>query len=388
VGKAQKVESAVPEGGSYRRLVIKLGTNLLTGGSNRLDLEVMSSLAAQIAHLHQQGKEMVLVSSGAIASGRHALGLTKRMTSKHRDVPFRQVLAAVGQSRLMHTYEQLFAKHNITVAQALLTKADLSDRAGYLNARNTLLTLMELRVLGIINENDVVATDEIQGARFGDNDNLSAMVANLIDADMLMILTDTEGLYTADPRLHPEAQLIPCVEHIDATIEHLAGGSSTERGTGGMATKIEAAKLATASGVTVVIAGGHQPDVVLRLAQGEALGTLFPPAASKMESRKRWLLSGLASRGRLAVDAGAARALKEQHRSLLPAGIKGVEGDFGRGDTVEIYDLRGERIACGIANYSSQDITAIKGCRSCQISEVLGHEYGDEVMHRNNLVVL
>jgi len=388
VGKTQKDRGAMPEEGSYQRLVIKLGTNLLTGGSNRLDLEVMSSLAAQIARLHQRGKELVLVSSGAIASGRHALGLTKRMTSKHRDVPFRQVLAAVGQSRLMHAYEQIFAKHDITVAQALLTKADLSDRAGYLNARNTLLTLMELRVLGIINENDVVATDEIQGARFGDNDNLSAMVANLIDADMLMMLTDTEGLYTADPRLHPEARLITRVEHIDAAIEQLAGGSSTERGTGGMATKIEAARLATASGVTMVIAGGRQPDVVLRLAQGEALGTLFPPTTSKMESRKRWLLSGLASRGKLVVDAGAARALKEQHRSLLPAGIKWVEGNFGRGDSVEIYDLRGEQIACGITNYSSQDITAIKGCRSCQISEVLGHEYGDEVVHRNNLVVL
>ena len=388
MGKAQKAKSAVPEEGSYQRLVIKLGTNLLTGDSNHLDMEVMSSLAAQIARLHQQGKELVLVSSGAIASGRHALGLTKAMTSKRPDVPFRQVLAAVGQSRLMHTYEQLFAKHNITVAQALLTKADLSDRAGYLNARNTLLTLIELQVLGIINENDVVATDEIQEARFGDNDNLSAMVANLIDADVLMMLTDTEGLYTADPRLHPEAQLISRVEHIDEAIEKLAGGSSTERGTGGMTTKIEAARLATASGVTVVMASGREPDVVLRLAQGEALGTLFPPTTSKMESRKRWLLSGLASRGKLAVDAGAARALKEQHRSLLPAGIKWVEGHFGRGDSVEIYDLRGERIACGISNYSSQDIAAIKGCRSSQISEILGHEYGDEVIHRNNLVVL
>ncbi len=385
--KTLKSEGASAEG-SYRRLVIKLGTNLLTGGGNHLDLEVMSNLAAQIALLHQQGKELVLVSSGAIASGRHALGLTKKMTSQRRDVPFRQVLAAVGQSRLMHTYEQIFAKHDITVAQALLTKADLSDRAGYLNARNTLLTLMELRVLGIINENDVVATDEIQGARFGDNDNLSALVANLIDADMLIILTDIEGLYTADPHIHPEAQLIHHVEHIDNTIEHIAGGSSSERGTGGMTTKIEAARLATASGVTVIIAGGCEPDVLLKLAQGEALGTLFSPTTSRIESRKRWLLSGLASRGKLAVDAGAARALKEQHRSLLPAGIKWVEGHFGRGDSVEIYDLRGEHIACGISNYSSQDIATIKGCRSNQISEILGHEYGDEVVHRNNLVVL
>jgi glutamate 5-kinase len=310
------------------------------------------------------------------------------MTSKHPEVPFRQVLAAVGQSRLMHTYEQIFAKHDITVAQALLTKADLSDRAGYLNARNTLLTLMNLRVLSIINENDVVATDEIQGARFGDNDNLSAMVANLIDADLLMILSDIKGLFTADPHIHPEAKLITRVDHIDNNIEHLAGGSATERGTGGMTTKIDAARLATFSGVTVIIADGHESDVILRLARGEVLGTLFCPTTSKMESRKRWLLSGLASRGIIAIDAGASRALKEQHRSLLPAGIKWVEGHFNRGDSVEIHNLRGERIACGISNYSSDDIARVKGCLSTQISEILGHEYGEEVVHRNNLVVL
>ncbi|MDH5695384.1 MAG: glutamate 5-kinase [Dehalococcoidia bacterium] len=369
---------------SYHRIVAKFGTSLLTGGSDRLNRDIMSSLVAQVAQLHKQGLEMLIVSSGAIASGRYKLGLTRKV----KGIPFKQVLASVGQHRLMSLYEQLFSQHNITVAQALLAKADLSDRAGYLNARNTLLALLELRVLCIVNENDVVAVDEILEAIFGDNDNLSAMVANLIDADLLLILTDTTGLYTADPHRDPNARLISQVERIDSEIERLAADSPSRLGIGGMVTKIDAAKLATASGVTVVIADGREPDVILRAAAGEAVGTRFLPTTSQLESRKRWMLSGLSTKGKLVVDSGAALALKKQKRSLLAAGIKNIEGEFQRGDIVNIYEPEGSRIGCGITNYSSADISVIRGVHSGKIATLLGHDYGSEVVHRNNLVVL
>ena len=371
-------------GYKYHRIVAKFGTSLLTGGSDHLNQDIMSSLVAQVAQLHQQGVELVIVSSGAIASGRYKLGLPKEL----RGIPFKQVLASVGQHRLMNVYEQFFSQHNITIAQALLAKADLSDRAGYLNARNTLLALLELKVLCIVNENDVVAVDEIQEAKFGDNDNLSAMVANLVDTDLLLILTDTGGLYTADPHRSPDARLISQVERIDSEIERLAADTPSRSGTGGMTTKIEAAKLATASGVTVVIADGREPDIILKLAGGEAIGTRFLPTSSKLESRKRWMLSGLSTKGKLVVDSGAAVALRKQNRSLLAAGIKQVEGDFQRGDIVNIYDPEGSRLGCGITNYSSADIGIIKGAHSRRIATLLGYDYGSEVVHRNNLVVL
>ncbi len=369
---------------AYKRIVVKLGTSLLTGGVGRLDDAIMSRLVAQVARLHRQERQVVIVSSGAIAAGRHKLGLTR----DSRGVPFRQVLASIGQSRLMNVYEQLFGQHDIAVAQALLTKTDLSGRSGYLNARNTLLSLLELKVICIVNENDVVAVDEIQEAKFGDNDNLSAMVANLVDADLLLILTDTGGLYTADPQRSADARLIPRVERIDSEIECLAAGTTNHLSTGGMATKIEAAKMATASGVTVIIADGREPDVILRLDAGEAIGTRFLPTSNKLESRKRWMLSGLGTRGRLAIDAGAAQALKEHKKSLLAAGIKQVSGHFERGDIVTISDEGGNPMGHGISNYSSGDIKAIKGAHSGQIANRLGYDYGAEVVHRNNLVVL
>jgi len=369
---------------NYQRIVAKFGTRLLTGGSDRLNQQVMASLVAQIAGLHKRGLELLVVSSGAIAAGKAKLGLTKKVSG----IPYKQVLASVGQNRLMYVYEQLFSQHDITVAQALLTKADLSDRAGYLNARNTLLALLELGVICIVNENDVVAVDEIQEAKFGDNDNLSAMVANLVDADLLLVLTDVGGLYTADPNREPDARLIPEVRKIDAKIERLAAGASSKFGTGGMITKIEAAKLATSSGVTVIIADGKEPDVIERVAGGEAIGTRFLPVKSKLESRERWMLSGLSTKGKLVVDSGAALALKKQKRSLLAAGIKEVEGRFKRGDIVNIYDVEGSRLGCGITNYSSSDIESIKGAHSKSIVSLLGYDYGSEVVHRNNLVVL
>jgi glutamate 5-kinase len=344
----------------------------------------MASLVAQIAGLHKRGLELLVVSSGAIAAGKAKLGLTKKVSG----IPYKQVLASVGQNRLMYVYEQLFSQHDITVAQALLTKADLSDRAGYLNARNTLLALLELGVICIVNENDVVAVDEIQEAKFGDNDNLSAMVANLVDADLLLVLTDVGGLYTADPNREPDARLIPEVRKIDAKIERLAAGASSKFGTGGMITKIEAAKLATSSGVTVIIADGKEPDVIERVAGGEAIGTRFLSVKSKLESRERWMLSGLSTKGKLTVDSGAAQALRKQKRSLLAAGIVKVEGRFERGDVVNLYDVEGTNIGSGLTNYSSADIAVIKGAHSQDIANLLGYDYGSEVVHLNNLVVL
>ncbi len=369
---------------SYHRIVAKFGTSLLTGGSDHLDREIMASLVGQVGQLHKQGREVIIVSSGAIAAGRHMLGLAKQI----KGIPFRQVLASVGQHRLMNLYEQLFSQYDITVAQALLARTDLLNRAGYLNARNTLLALLELKVLCIVNENDVVAVDEIQEAVFGDNDNLSAMVANLIDADLLLLLTDIGGLYTADPHRDTDAELIPQVEVIDSEIERLAADTPGRLGAGGMITKVGAAKLATSFGVTVVIADGREKDVILRLAGGEPIGTRFLPSASKLESRRRWMLSGLSTRGRLVVDSGAAQALKKENRSLLAAGIKDIEGNFQRGDIVNICDPEGARLGCGITNYSSADIKVIKGAHSGKIATLLGYDYGSEVVHRNNLVVV
>lgn len=369
---------------SYRRIVTKFGTSLLTSGSDRLDLQVMSSLVEQIAQLHRQGKDIVVISSGAIASGRRKLkGVPER-----KNTPFRQVLASVGQSYLMHTYEELFSQYDITVAQALLTKEALSDRSGYLNARNTLLTLIDLGIVCVVNENDVVAVDEIEELKFGDNDNLSAMVANLVDADLLVLLTDIGGLYTADPHHDPEAQLIHRVDRIDAEIRRVAGSTSGREGIGGMTTKIEAARLATSSGVNVVIADGREPDTLARISRGEDMGTFFPAQVTKMESKKRWMLSGLACKGKITVDIGAVSALSQQNRSLLPAGIMNAQGEFHRGDIVDILDEQGQRIGCGISNYSASDLAIIGGQHSDRILSLLGYDYGDEVVHRNNMVIV
>jgi glutamate 5-kinase len=368
---------------SYRRIVAKFGTNLLTSGTDHLDLQVMSNLVEQVAQLHGQGKEIVIISSGAIASGRHKL----KEVPERKNTPFRQVLASVGQSHLMYTYEQLFSQYDLTVAQALLTKRDLCDRSGYLNARNTLLALVELGIICIVNENDVVAIDEIEELKFGDNDNLSAMVANLVDADLLAMLTDIGGLYTADPHYNPQAQLIRRVEKIDAEVKRMACDTASRRGTGGMTTKVEAARLATSSGVNVVIADGREPGMLVRISQGDDIGTLFPAQVSKMESKKRWMLSGLASKGKITVDKGAVSALKEHNKSLLPAGVTKAEGRFQRGDIVDILDDKSKQIGYGIANYSSSDLASIGGKHSDTIGSLLGYDYGDEVIHRNNMVM-
>jgi glutamate 5-kinase len=367
---------------NYRRVVLKFGTSLLTSGGSQLDIDFMAGLVAQVAGLLARGLEVIIVTSGAVAAGRHRLGLAKGL----KGVPLKQVFAAVGQSRLMRLYEELFEKHNLIVAQALITRGDLTDRSGYLNARNTLLALLELGVTPIVNENDVVAVEELGEARFGDNDNLSAMVANLVDADLLVILTDIAGLYTADPHRNPEASLVPEVRDINDAVLGMAEGTSNRTATGGMVTKVEAARLATSSGGTVVIADGRLPGVIERIAQGEAIGTRFLPTAHR-ESRARWMLSGLSTHGRLVIDNGAAQALS-QHKSLLSAGIISTEGEFARGDILDLYNTAGVRVGSGITNYGADDIAKIKGAHSEHIGELLGYDYGAEVVHCNNLALL
>lgn len=362
------------------RIVVKLGTSTLTGGTRQINRQRMLEIVQQIARLHQQGHEMVVVTSGAMAAGRERLGFP----DLGRSVPAKQMLSAVGQGRLMHLYSQLFDLFEIVVGQVLLTRDDLADRARYLNARDTLLTLLEQRIIPVINENDTTATHEI---RVGDNDNLSALVANLLEADRLIILTDQRGLYTADPRQRPDAQLISEVAQIDETIWALAGGAGSSVGTGGMATKIEAAQLATRSGVLTVIAGGSEPDVLARLVAGEAVGTRFLPVVSQVESRKRWLLAEK-PHGLLRVDAGAAQKLLRGGASLLPVGVTAVEGVFERGELLGVVTPEGRKIAHGLTSYSSADLNRLCGAQSARIVEILGYTYGDAVIHRNNLVLL
>ncbi len=380
-------EADIEQAFLYPRIVVKAGTGILTGPEHQLDIGAMERLVDQLAVLHNAGSEVLLVTSGAVAAGRHALNRGE----ERRDIPFRQALAAVGQSRLMEVYQRLFDQHDMVVAQVLLTWNDLANRQGYLNVRNTALALLEAGVTPIFNENDVVAPDEI-GEVFGDNDRLSALITSLVDADLLIILTDIDGLYTADPRTDPEAQLIERVEKVDDTVVALAGFHRNTYARGGMPTKLDAAKLVTSAGIPTVICNGRTQDPVVRIARGEGLGTYFAPTANRVESRKRWMLSALANKGEIVVDAGAASALREQSRSLLPAGVSGVQGNFQRGDTVYIVtppEAPGpSRVACGIANYGSADVERIKGIRSDRIQEVLGYHYGQEVVHRNNLVIL
>ena len=394
---AQSLHSTVPDSDArqpllYRRIVVKAGTAILSGGgedSAGVNLSVLSSIVAQVCQIREQGSEVMLVTSGAIAAGRAALG---RHGPVSRGIRSRQVAAAVGQSRLMQIYQEQFAVHGVTVAQALLTIGDLSNRQSYLNVRNTLQDLLELGVVPLLNENDVVAVDEI-GAVFGDNDRLSALVANLVDADLLLILTDIDGLYTADPRVDPSATLIPRVELVDERIEAMAGRELQPWARGGMPTKLEAARLVTTSGIPMIMAYGRDGEAALRAARGEAVGTFFQAAEERLEARKRWLLNlltqgGVSQRGQVTVDDGAAAALREHHRSLLPSGVREVAGGFERGDTIFVADGSGNRIACGIANYSAEDIARIRGLHSGKIEKTLGYHYGQEVVHRNNLVLL
>lgn len=366
---------------SYHRIVIKLGTSTLTAGTPRLAPAVIVELVRQMSQLIEAGCEVVLVSSGAIAAGRERLA----MSAVPRGVQPRQMLAAIGQPRLMALYEQLFSLYGRTVGQVLLTRGDFARRRSYLNARTTLRALLDQGVVPIVNENDTTATEEI---RVGDNDNLSALVANLVDADLLLLLTDQPGLFTTDPRRDPSAQLLPEITdaEIPASLWAAAGQSAGGLGVGGMVTKLQAAELARRGGTTTVIAAGREPDVILRAARGEALGTRFPAVGSPLYSRERFIWTSWDGQARLTIDAGAAAAMRAG-RSLLPVGITALAGTFERGDTVAVCDLNGHELARGLVNYDAGDLARIRGQRSEHIETILGYDYGDEVIHRNHLVL-
>ncbi len=363
------------------KLVIKVGTSTLTAGTARLNRRRMLELAQQIVQLREEKVEVVLVTSGAIAAGRERLKNTHRSTTK--SVPVKQMLAAVGQIHLMLAWEQVFDMFDVTVAQVLLTRADLGDRRRYLNARDTLNTILEHQAIPVINENDAVATEEI---RVGDNDNLSALVANVLHADMLIILTDIDGLYTSDPHRDAGAELVQEVPLLDERIWELAGASRNGLGTGGMTTKLQAAGLATRSGVTVVIANGARPDVLMDAAHGLPVGTRFLPSADNIESRKRWILAERTT-GVVVVDNGAAQAVCEG-KSLLPVGVREVIDEFDRGEVVAVRNLTGRDIAHGITRYSSSEARRIAGRRSSEIAGILGFEYASMLIHTDDMVLM
>lgn len=365
----------------YKRIVVKLGTSVLTNGTPQLDRAHMVELVRQCVELGQHGHVIIICSSAAIAVGRAHLGFPNLPAT----IVSKQLLAAVGQPRLMQVWESLFDIYRVSVGQILLTRADVEDRRRYLNARDALDALLEHGIIPIINENDAVATEEI---RVGDNDNLSALVATLVSADLLLLLTDQPGLFTQDPRTNPDAKLIPEVHKIDEHLRAIAGGSKSGLGVGGMATKLQAADVARRAGADVVIAAGHAPNVILRAVAGEAVGTRFPALASRVENRKRWILAGPHPAGTLVVDEGAVRAICHAGRSLLPAGIRTVTGDFHRGDTVAVKDLAGREVARGLVAYNSDDLAQIRGCRSDEIAARLDHVYGPTAIHRNDMVLL
>lgn len=364
---------------SAKRIVVKVGSGVLTAGHG-LNIKAIQTISRQIGILSEKGIEFVLVSSGAIASGLKKVSLSKRPG----DMPGRQAAAAIGQAGLILEYEKAFYNYDKKVAQILLTRDDLKNRKRYLNARNTLNKLLSWNVLPIINENDTVATEEI---KIGDNDNLSAMIAILMDADILINLTDIDGLYTKDPRTDPDAKLISVVDTIDKDIQRMAGDIPGALGTGGMLSKIKAAGKVTSAGIPMIIAGGEKPDILTRLFSGEHLGTYFEPGESRLSSRKCWIAFSLTPKGKIKIDDGAAEALLKKGKSLLPIGITAVEGSFDIGACVEFIKKDGAKLGIGLVNYSSSDILKIKGLRSNQIKAKLGYKPYDDVIHRDNLAI-
>jgi glutamate 5-kinase len=363
-----------------RRFVVKVGSALVTNRGAGLDSTAIARWAEQIARLRKAGKDVVLVSSGAIAEGMQRLGWTRRPHAMHK----LQAAAAVGQMGLVQVYESCFRQHGLRTAQVLLTHADLADRQRYLNARSTLLTLLGLGIIPVINENDTVVTDEI---RFGDNDTLGALVTNLVEADCLIILTDQKGLYTDDPQHNPQATLIQKAQAGEPRLEELAGGTGSAIARGGMLTKVLAAKRAARSGAQTVIASGHEHDILVRLAAGEAIGTLLSVQTTPLAARKQWLADHLQVAGRLEIDAGAAKALRSGGKSLLPIGVRSVAGEFERGAIVACISPEGVEIARGLVNYSAQESRRIAGRASTEIEPILGYIDEPELIHRDNLVL-
>ena len=365
-----------------KRVVVKVGTSTITYSNGKINYEKIEKLARTMTDLQNQGKEMILVSSGAGAAGVGRLGLD----AKPSTIPGKQACAAVGQGILMHIYERLFGEYGQVVAQVLLTKADMANRHSYANARNALQEMISWGVIPIINENDVVAIDEF---KIGDNDNLSALVASLADADLDILLSDIDGLYTANPKTHPEAKLVSVVEEVTPAIEATAGGVGSKNATGGMLTKLQAAKNAMSAGIALVIANGENLEVLRRIMKGEPVGTLFVPRENHLRFRNQWLAFGSKISGQLIVDDGLAKALRQKGScSILPVGITRVEGNFDSGDTVSVLDQEGHELARGMTNYSAEDLELIKGCKTGQIEEKIGYKHYDEVIHRDNLVVL
>jgi len=364
-----------------RRLVVKVGSGQITSPGEGLDARRIAALAADVAALVDDRREVVLVSSGAIVAGTARLGLS----AKRRSIPERQAAAAVGQSSLMWHYEQAFKRHGIMVGQVLLTSQDISDRGRYLNARNTLLALLDFRVLPVVNENDTVAVEEI---KVGDNDNLAALVAHLIDADLLVLLTDVDGLYSADPRRDASATRIDTVEAVTEDIRRLCFDEAGRVSVGGMITKLEAAQKASASGIPMVIANGREHGVLGRVVKGEALGTYFLPRDDRLAARKRWIAFAVPPQGRLTVDAGARKALTEKGKSLLPSGLVEVMGEFRAGEVVALAEPEGDDFARGLVNYDAGELRKIRGAKTAEIEKALGYKGLAEVIHRDNLVVL
>ena len=365
-----------------KRIVIKVGTSTITYANGKRNFSQIDRLAREISDLQNQGKEMILVTSGAVAVGVDRMGLP----GKPKTIPGKQAAAAVGQGVLMHTYEKFFADYGQIVAQVLITKTEAIDRHRYTNTRNTFMELMRQRVIPIVNENDVVALDEL---KIGDNDNMSALVAGIVDADLVIILSDVDGLYTANPQTHPDAVIVPEVAEITPEIEASAGGVGSARGTGGMATKIQAAKAATSSGIHLVIASGTEKNAITRVLQGEELGTLFVSRENRLQFRKRWLAFGAKIAGSIVVDEGCAKAIRKAGGcSILPAGVFAVQGEFLPGSTVSVIDKDAHELARGLVHYSSAELEQIKGCNSGEIANILGHKNFDEVIHRDDLVIL
>jgi glutamate 5-kinase len=365
---------------NVKRVLIKIGSAVLTG-EDGLDLQIIEQLVDEMSQLTKEGYQIVIVTSGAIASGKHRMGITGKLKS----MPQKQAAAAIGQSRLMRVYSNSFGKYGIFVAQILLTMSDLTDRKRFLNVRNTLSTIIDWGVIPIINENDSVAVDEI---KFGDNDHLAAMVTNIVDGHLLINLTSTEGLYDRSPSKSKKAKLITLVKEFTEEIESAATDETTEVGLGGMKSKVIAAKAVTASGIPCVIAPGKKKGVLHDIFAGKETGTLFLPASEHLSSRKYWIAFTLKSLGKLFLDDGAKEALIEEGKSLLPSGITNVEGDFGIGDPVTCVDMEGTQLAKGLVNYSSSDIRKIMGLKTSKIEQVLGYKDYDEIIHRDNLAVI
>ncbi|UCG13890.1 MAG: glutamate 5-kinase [Deltaproteobacteria bacterium] len=362
-----------------QRVVIKVGSSVLTGRQG-LDLGIVNRLCDEVSMLKEEGRQVVIVSSGAIASGIRKVGLTEGP----KTIPQKQAAAAVGQGSLIQAYEDAFGHYNLKVAQILLTSDDLTNRRRYLNARHTLQTLLDWGIIPVVNENDTVVVEEI---KFGDNDNLSVLIAQLTDADLLIILTDMDGLYDCDPRQNEDATVIPLVRSIDRKVEACASDRPGTFGTGGMTSKLLAAKKVTVTGVPMIIGNGRKRYILKRIFDGEEVGTLFLPAKRRLSGKKQWIAHTLKPHGDLLLDHGASEALRHRGKSLLPTGIKGVRGEFGVGAPVRCLSIEGEEIGIGLVNYSAAEIEKIKGVRSYMIEEILGYKHSDEVIHRDNFVL-